>query len=366
LHGNVAQALAREKTFTEKSLAEKRLTYELLVGDATSHSDDTVLSLGSTAKLSEEGYQRVVALRSNDEMKAFIRRVLSSEAREVKDESGLSGIVPFYSGVEGKRDLLSLKQELRTAIWVGGGEGRTAPLSEEGYQRVAALKNMGQMKAFMRRIIAADGNAVTDEAGLSGVAPFYSGQVAMQSFEALQKDTRAATWVMPLKEFRKAERTWGGTAPLSEEGYQRVAEMKSDKEMTDFVNRVIASEARWVKDEAGLNGLVPYYSGTRGVRNLDSLRAELRSDASAGWVGLGVGKVAPLTEEGYQLVAEKKSTPQMKAFLRRMIKGMALKISDEGGLNGMVPFYSGLVGVQSFEHATTELRSAPWLTVAEV
>ena len=66
----------------------------------------------------------------------------------------------------------------------------------------------------------------------------------------------------------------GSAVPLTEKGYQLVADVKSDSEMKDFVFRVLEKEARYARDVAELSGLVPFYSGTQNVQSLESLKKE--------------------------------------------------------------------------------------------
>ena len=56
--------------------------------------------VGSAASLSEDGFQRVAKLKDDVAMKAFINRVLLSEARYVTDHAQFNGFVPFYSGTK--------------------------------------------------------------------------------------------------------------------------------------------------------------------------------------------------------------------------------------------------------------------------
>merc|ERR1719487_77204 len=63
-----------------------------------------------------------------------------------------------------------------------------APLDEIGYKKVAALKRHAAMEAYIRRIVSNTGCRVADESGLQGVVPFYSGEVAVQSYAALEAE----------------------------------------------------------------------------------------------------------------------------------------------------------------------------------
>jgi len=149
----------------------------------------------------------------------------------------------------------------------------------------------------------------------------------------------------------------GDKVPLSEKGYQLVAALKSDEEMKHFVHRLLEKEGRYVKEVAELNGLVPFYSGTQNVQNVENLKKELRS---ALWVAEGEGRTAPLNEVGYQKVAKLKSKSHMMAYSRRLLDGFLRKCSDEGALKGVVPYFNGEISVQSFEQLKKELLSAPW------
>lgn len=149
----------------------------------------------------------------------------------------------------------------------------------------------------------------------------------------------------------------GETAMLDEEGYQHVAAETNDKEMQTFMERVIASEGLLVKDWAALKGTVPYYSGTKATRDLETMIGELRG---VDWLSSGGGRTAPLTADGYKQVVSEKNNPQMKAFMRRVLDKAGLVVTDEASFNGIVPFYSGVVFSQKFSEMENELFTATW------
>jgi len=87
-------------------------------------SKSATVGLGNTVATTENGYQAVAGLRSDADMKAFIRRVLDKEARVVTDEAELTGLVPFYSGSQAVQNLDSLKKScaaLRGLVLVPDG-----------------------------------------------------------------------------------------------------------------------------------------------------------------------------------------------------------------------------------------------------
>lgn len=70
-----------------------------------------------TFSFDEHGYQSVVALKSNEAMKAYIRQALDRQHRSVLDEGALSGFTQYYSGVISSQSWERLQQELATAAW---------------------------------------------------------------------------------------------------------------------------------------------------------------------------------------------------------------------------------------------------------
>merc|ERR1719326_2113057 len=144
---------------------------------------------------------------------------------------------------------------------------------------------------------------------------------------------------------------------MTEKGYRIIAALQDNEKMKKFIHRLVQKEARYVKDVAELNGMVPFYSGVEGVQSLDALKHELRS---ADWVADGEGRNAPLSETGYKSVASRKSKPHMLAFARRILDARGLKCADEGALTGLMAYFDGEIAVQSFDALSKELVSAPW------
>merc|ERR1719326_2716068 len=155
-------------------------------------ADAVNFNIEETVPTTEKGYQMVATLKDDEKMKTFIHRVVQSEARYIKGVAELNGMVPFYSGVQSVQNLDVLKHELRSAAWVADGEGRNAPLNEIGYQKVASLKSKSHMVAFARRILDSAGKKCTDEGGLIGLIPYFDGEIAVQSFDALRNELLSA------------------------------------------------------------------------------------------------------------------------------------------------------------------------------
>jgi len=67
---------------------------------------------GSSAPLTEDGYQTVASLGSSLEMAEFAHRVANDLNFDVIKEEGLKGMVPYYSGERTKSNLTALKNEM--------------------------------------------------------------------------------------------------------------------------------------------------------------------------------------------------------------------------------------------------------------
>merc|ERR1712176_1557204 len=109
------------------------------------------------------------------------------------------------------------------------------------------------MRAFMRRILNAANKKALDEGAFDAMAPMYDGEygpASLQSFDKLQQELLSAPWVvdkdtiadaptglstdvvdeMLLQSSIRENPVSGAIAPLTEEGYQQVVALKSNKE----------------------------------------------------------------------------------------------------------------------------------------
>merc|ERR1711874_705857 len=123
-------------------------------------------------------------------------------------------------------------------------------------------------------------------------------------------------------------------------------------------------------DKDALHEIVPHYSGVEGMQGYKSLLKELER---APWIvqaecrkpNSTTNTVNPLTlsfdEVGYQAVAARKSNVKMNSFIRRVILAHGGRITDKDKLHRLVPSYSGVAGVQSYETLITELAGATWI-----
>lgn len=72
---------------------------------------------------------------------------------------------------------------------------------------------------------------------------------------------------------------------------------------------------------------------------------------------VATGTQEPLDEDGYIDVVSSRNNRNMERFVKRLAEELSFEIVDEGGLKGMVPFYSGLKATQSFTALEAELMS---------
>ena len=137
---------------------------------------------------------------------------------------------------------------------------------------------------------------------------------------------------------------------------KKVADENELKNFVPFFDGEIATGSYDHLEEDVLSAPWVIYSGTRAVQTLAALKKELNGT----WVGDGVGRAAPLTEEGFKSVQKTDEAAHMKAFFRRLLTASGNQIVDEGALNGIVPFYDGKFGQLSFNEAVAKLQNAPW------
>lgn len=165
---------------------------------------------GQTATMDWKGYAGVVALKNDTQMERFVRRKAAKMDMTVKSDQALRGFVPFFSGVKGNRPFGALEVEMRRISHKPNGwlapRGSTAPLSEEGYQTVAALGSSLEMAEFAHRVANDMNLDVIKEEGLRGMVPYYSGERTKSNYTALKEEmTKVSSkpdgtgWVVPRK-----------------------------------------------------------------------------------------------------------------------------------------------------------------------
>jgi hypothetical protein len=322
--------------------------------------------------LSEEGYKAIAKLKDEREMGVFVKRVADELGYKIADEGSLNGVVPYYSGKKATQSFFAL----------------TAELSKTAKQRKGWAKKAS---------LAATPNDSTDQILLQ-----ESGRVVSHRPRASLMDSGKMT----------AEEV-----PLNENGYETMVELRDDSEMAHFIKRVAEELGYEIADVGSLSGVVPYYSGKKAKQSFVALTAELGRTLKArkGWAkkahstpAIAAGEIllqksheviaksnsstskpkhtsspaakpkvslvsekklkamnAPLTEEGYKMIAKLKDDLEMSLFVKRVADELGYEISDVGSLNGVVPYYSGKKATQSFmalknEFSRTAKQAKGW------
>jgi len=294
-----------------------------------------ISSIGASATLDQDGYMAVVAADDSSATKEFVRRVVADIGCEVADDGGLEGLVQFYNRTSSqtydglRSELLSVSAI--SGSWlstVGGGEeskvstssspGRSATLDEEGYASVANSRDDTQMEEFVRRVAAQLGCIVIEDTGLRGFVPFYSSD-AVQTFARLQAE---------LLKVSQAEGAW--LVPSTE-----VAARKEEEE----------SKSDLLSDELEPSNAVPF-GGFEADGQVVGVELPLMQDHATNmmidgdnFIGTS-GSSVQLDEEGYTAVVALWDDAEMEKFVERAASQLGCNVTDRGGLEGFVPFYS--------------------------
>jgi hypothetical protein len=333
---------------------------------------DVPSSKASKVPLSEEGYKVIAKLKDEREMAVFIKRVADELGYEIVDEPNLNGVLPFYSGKKATQSFVALTAELRRTSkqrkgWAkkvslpmargseqillqeshrvvssrpraslmesGRVTAEEVPLSEDGYKTVAELKDDHEMAHFIKRVAKEHGYEIADAGSLSGVVPYYSGKKATQSFVALAAEL--------------------GRTSKNRKGWAK----KMRRTSTITPAQILLQEGQGVVTKPATSMLKPKDTSTQATKAKapDTKVEENKLKATT----------APLTEEGYKMIAKLKNDEEMSLFVKRVADELGYEISDVGSLSGVVPYYSGKKATQSFmalreEFSRTAKQAKGW------
>jgi len=196
--------------------------------------------------LNQVGYSTVLQghpLCLEEDMAAFIRRVIANENMCIRNPAGFKTFVKFFNGVCSMKKapsklvtgsaplnfkdlIMRLNQDVRRPSACGGGWivfagpdgrcqfrpamvqvaepaegsgmiGKTAPLSEYGYRMVALTNSRTDMKSFIQRISSRLELRITRESSLEGFIPHYLARCGIQSFENLVYELQLKGYALP-------------------------------------------------------------------------------------------------------------------------------------------------------------------------
>lgn len=370
---------------------------------------DTEVVSGATSQLSQQGYIQVIRTQSKYEMMNYARRVVQDLNLKIVREDGLRDMIATRAkrkytddqSYDGFVDELK-KEASKPCGFVMSKDmkktfgGRDAPLTEDGYRSIVALQNTSEMAQFVDRVVKDQGYYVVSRDGMNGFVPFHSCEKSSASLEHLENDVRGVAanpegWASVANVARAASNAshdrptsfmssstevmnWalevgiGTSAPITESGYQQVAEMNSNVQMGIFALRAIRRLGLEVVDEDRFHGMIPFYSGERSVQSLAKLHEEIKSvsqDLCAWIVERGwqddeevSGRNAPLTEEGYRMIARKRNPSEMSRFVSRVLNGMRMHLTSKAGLHGFLPYFDCEKGAQSLTDLQAEIEAS--------
>jgi hypothetical protein len=199
------------------------------------HKASSDSGIGGRASLDDDGYMQVAETKDPKEMEAYTLRLISDLGLHVKNMGGVVGLLPYFDGqseaavqtfgklkaeiqrnakkkdswvapkAQGDKPTSSVLQKSAVQAAQEGSthhvSGESVPLSEQGYVQLADQGDSVEMEKFVRRAAADMGLHIQDEGGLSGFAPWYSGEMDVQSLDRLQDELQntsknASSWVL--------------------------------------------------------------------------------------------------------------------------------------------------------------------------
>lgn len=282
--------------------------------------------IGHAATLDETGYQQVAAIKDDAEMAEFVARVIDECDFKVENMKGLMNVVPWFSGTIATQNIEALEDALLNAAvmdssdpWLsyrntGGVTAGTAELGVIGYVQVAMLKDDAAMKIFAKKMCKQLGVKIIDEGAFESMVDTYTSSLGFKSYERLQAEIRSAA---------NAPNSW--------------AKWKKHPAVLASTEHVLSGDATAFTRVAGR-------IATKGF----CTRYPCQSLLAAPHRHQGIGRTASLDEAGYKQVARLKDDEEMHQYILRVIAEYDCKVAFDGGLSGIVPWFSGTTEVQSF------------------
>lgn len=328
---------------------------------------------GDSAQLSFVGYVQVAAIKSDEEMEKFGRRTCKDMGVKIVDDGGFTGMIKYYSGTDNFQSFERLQAEVKSAAnaphsWAQWDKSQSDTPSKPSKSSGNSLLALGAGSGFSLLALRGERGFCKD---FPCRATFRSSSSSLEP-SLLQHASNNVDSDVELSEVKPKQEEHehnglGKRATLDQAGYKQVADLKSDVEMTAFIHRVIEKYDFKVEEEAGLAGIVPWFSGATTVQDMEQLEntvlyAVLTSSKKP-WITYKNsnhvrGDTAELNFVGYVKIAAMKDDAQMQMFARRVCDKLGITIENKDGFAGMVRYYSGTDNFQSFDKLQTEIKSA--------
>jgi len=258
-----------------------------------------------------------------------------------------------------------------------GGE---ATLNEAGFQSVAKTGSTVAMDAFVRKVLATKAWRVTDETFMVNVLPWYTGECANQSYDALVSELHRSrkahschpSWIGNKygKQDKEANRSFLHPATsrnLDQAAFSLIRGMIAQtgaaavpgtrERMWTFVRSMLKRNGTWEEIEAlGLKNNTRKWLSFKNATSNYSKGSINVAGGARDWLK-NVGAYAPLNEDGYKAVVDVRNDTQMQMFVRRVARNESLNITDQNGLSGFSMYYSGFCAEQSYAALTKEVAT---------
>jgi len=314
---------------------------------------------GDSAPLTEQGYQSIATMRSDTEMNVFIRRLMESKNLVCVDDSALTGFVGWYSGDKATQTFMLLENQLHSQSWVKSIDeflkdkepanyapgifrisySRGVPVSA-GEQRESKL--IANVKPGTEVHVVKIGQIIQNRLRVKIQKP--AGWISLRHMELGTKFAEPIVKESSCHKFCAAhESEWAGKCKWATKDCSACAEC-------DEVAAPVATPESFLA------------ATQHGPISPSDTQALTATNTELGESGL----TAALSEDGYQLVAERSSDDEMTLFVKRFLTSKGMRCTDEGELQGFVRWYSGSNAVQSFEQLNTEIMEMPWVEKASV
>jgi len=344
---------------------------------------------GRKADLDEEGYLAVAMLKDDDEMRDFIHRLADSMNLQIMKEGGVSGLLPYYSGSSSYQTLHKLKDELLK----GANKKKGVRWILHDDDPELALLQVPQESGWSLLQEQAVETEHEKEEKVLDKSSKNSSKDAKPHYEEieLEKDLLEESDIEKIR-FRAKHDDWMDILDLYKDGFfKRYHDGDLGVWHQNKKNQLVLKWLKWGEEELqssddgksflgggkGQFSLKSYKQPVWWRRNFDaSSDSELQelshesktshksksikshTDDMMAIIGNHVnGKMADLNERGYELVALQKKPEEMKRFIKRVVQSMNMDITNEGGLNGIVPYYSGEITYQTLAKLKDEIMT---------
>jgi len=177
---------------------------------------------------------------------------------------------------------------------------------------------------------------------------------------AHKKDTKKPK----AEEKKAAKKPLEEVAAFNQDAYMEIVNLKSEAAMSTYVHRLIDALHLEVTNGEGMDSiecLDPKQAPKTTFFN--TLKLLLKESSKRTWIKSTLqprpGDKADLTEDGYIATVLMQNNDMMELFIKRVIEEDGMQLvgkQGSGGVSGMAPYYSGVVGFQDFNRLKTEIK----------